>query len=101
MESGYIYHVTSAAAWEKAQTDGAYTADSLATQGFIHCSTQDQVAGVLDRYYKGQNNLVKLTIEKSKITSPLIFELATSINEVFPHIHGPINIDAVILVESI
>ncbi len=101
MESGYIYHITSAAAWEKAQTDGAYTADSLATQGFIHCSTQDQVAGVLDRYYKGQNNLVKLTIEKSKITSPLIFELATSINEVFPHIHGPINIDAVILVESI
>ena len=68
MESGYIYHITTAAAWEKAQTEGAYTADSLATEGFIHCSTQDQVAGVLDRYYKGQTNLVKLTIEKSKVT---------------------------------
>ena len=82
MESGYIYHITTAAAWEKAQTNGAYIADSLSTEGFIHCSTQDQVAGVLDRYYKGQTNLVKLTIEKFKVTSPLIFELATSINEV-------------------
>ena len=101
MESGYIYHITTAAAWEKAQTAGAYTSDSLATEGFIHCSTQDQVAGVLDRYYMGQNNLVKLTIEKSKVTSPLIFELATSINEVFPHIHGPINLSAVVKAESI
>ena len=101
MESGYIYHITTAAAWEKAQTTGAYITDSLSTEGFIHCSTQDQVAGVLDRYYKGKTNLVKLTIEKSKVTSPLIFELATSINEVFPHIHGPINLSAVIKAESI
>lgn len=95
MESSYIYHITTAAAWEKAQVEGVYTADSLAIEGFIHCSTSDQVAGVLDRYYKGQMGLVKLTIDKSKVTSPLIFELATSINEVFPHIHGPINLSAI------
>jgi uncharacterized protein (DUF952 family) len=101
MESSYIYHITTAAAWEKAQVEGAYTADSLATEGFIHCSSTDQVAGVLDRYYKGQTGLVKLTIDKSKVTSPLIFELATSINEVFPHIHGPINLSAIVNAESI
>ncbi len=101
MESSYIYHITTAAAWEKALLDGAYSADSLATEGFIHCSTTEQVAGVLGRYYKGQTNLVKLTIEKSKVTSPLIFELATSINEVFPHIHGPINLSAIVKVEYI
>jgi uncharacterized protein (DUF952 family) len=101
MESNCIYHITTAAAWEKAQLEGAYIADSLAIEGFIHCSTQDQVAGVLERYYKGQTNLVKLTIEKSKVTSPLIFELAGSINEVFPHIHGPIDLESVIFVESI
>ena len=67
MESSYIYHITTAAAWEKAQLEGTYRADSLAIEGFIHCSTQDQVAGVLDRYYKGQTNLVKLTIEKSGV----------------------------------
>ena len=101
MESSYIYHITTAAAWDKAQVEGAYTADSLAIEGFIHCSTADQVAGVLDRYYKGQTGLVKLTIDKSKVTSPLIFELATSINEVFPHIHGPINLSAIVHTESV
>jgi hypothetical protein len=35
MESSYIYHITTAAAWEKAQLEGAYIADSLATEGFI------------------------------------------------------------------
>ena len=101
MESNYIYHITTAAAWEKAQLEGAYIADSLAIEGFIHCSTKEQVPGVLDRYYKGQSNLVKLTIEKYKVTSPLIFELATSITEVVPHIHGPINLSAVVKAESI
>ena len=101
MESSYIYHITTTAAWEKAQIEGAYTTDSLVIEGFIHCSTTDQVAGVLDRYYKGQTNLVKLTIDKSKVTSPLIFELASSINEVFPHIHGPINLSAIVKVDSI
>ena len=101
MESNYIYHITTAAAWEKAQLEGAFIADSLAIEGFIHCSTKEQVPGVLDRYYKGQSNLVKLTIDKSKVSSPLIFELAGSINEVFPHIHGPIDLDSVISVESI
>jgi uncharacterized protein (DUF952 family) len=101
MESNYIYHITTTGAWEQALLEGAYTADSLAIEGFIHCSTADQVAGVLDRYYKGQTNLVKLTIDKSKVTSPLIFELATSINEVFPHIHGPINVSAVVKSEFI
>lgn len=101
MDSSFIYHITTAAAWAKAQEDGEYVAESLAIEGFIHCSAEAQVTGVLERYYKGQTNLVKLTIDKSKVAHPLIYELAGSINEVFPHIHGPINISAVVAVESI
>ena len=98
MESDYIYHVTTQQKWEEAQVNGAFISDSLAIEGFIHCSVEDQVAGVLDRYYKGQTGLVKLKIEKAKVERPLIFELAGSINEVFPHIHGPINLDAIVAV---
>lgn len=101
MESNYIYHITTAAQWELAQQKGQYEADSLATEGFIHCSTADQVAGVLERYYQGQTGLVKLKIEKALVERPLIFELATSINEVFPHIHGPINLNAVVAVTPV
>ena len=96
MESDYIYHVTTQQKWEEAQVKGEFIADSLAIEGFIHCSVEGQVAGVLDRYYKGQTGLVKLKIEKAKVERPLIFELAGSINEVFPHIHGPINLDAIV-----
>ncbi len=100
-QSEFIYHITTREQWEKAIELGAYEADSLSTEGFIHCSTEDQVAGVLSRYYKGQGGLVKLTIERSRVERPLIFELAGSINEVFPHIHGPLNLDAVVEVTPV
>lgn len=96
MESDYIYHVTTKQQWAEAQEKGQFDSDTLATEGFIHCSTEPQVAGVLERYYHGQTGLIKLKIEKSKVSRPLIFELAGSINEVFPHIHGALNLDAVV-----
>lgn len=96
MESDFIYHITTSEKWAQAQIKGQYESDTLATEGFIHCSTEPQVAGVLERYYKGRANLVKLKIEKSKVERPLVFELAGSINEVFPHIHGALNLDAVV-----
>jgi uncharacterized protein (DUF952 family) len=91
-----IYHVTTKAAWQQALADGFYSAPSLAIEGFIHNSTEAQVAGVLDRYYKNQTDLLLLHIDESKLTAPLKYELAPSVNEEFPHIFGPINIEAVV-----
>ena len=101
MESDYIYHVTTPEQWAEAKQLGHYDSDTLASEGFIHCSTEPQVAGVLDRYYKGRTGLIKLKIEKSKVERPLVFELAGSINEVFPHIHGALNLDAVVEVSEV
>lgn len=101
MESDFIYHITTKKQWEAAKAVGSYESDTLATEGFIHCSTEQQVPGVLERYYAGKTGLVKLKIEKTKIERPLIFELAGSINEVFPHIHGAINLDAVVAVTEL
>ncbi len=95
MESDYVYHITTREQWIEALKAGQYDSETLATEGFIHCSTEIQVAGVLERYYKGKTGLLKLKIEKSKVERPLVFELAGSINEVFPHIHGALNLDAV------
>jgi uncharacterized protein (DUF952 family) len=96
MESDYIYHITTKEQWAEARKIGHYDSETLATEGFIHCSTEPQVAGVLDRYYRGKSGLLKLKIEKNKVERPLVFELAGSINEVFPHIHGALNLDAVV-----
>jgi uncharacterized protein (DUF952 family) len=96
-----IYHITTRTAWEKALEKGAHEADSLSTEGFIHNSTLAQVPGVLERYYKGRTDLVLLHIDETMLQAPLKYELAPSVNEMFPHIFGPINIEAVVKTELI
>ncbi|MBV9987217.1 MAG: DUF952 domain-containing protein [Chitinophagaceae bacterium] len=101
MESDFIYHITTKERWADALQKGQYEADTLATEGYMHCSTADQVDGVLERYYKDHTGLLKLKIQRDKVERPLVFELAGSINEVFPHIHGALNLDAVVEVVEI
>ena len=96
-----IYHVTTKEAWKSAQQNGYYEAPSLKTEGFIHCSEAAQVPGVLERYYSGKKDLVKLVLDTGKLTAPLKYELAPSVNEKFPHIYGRINLDAVVGTEEI
>lgn len=96
-----IYHITTKEEWQNAIEQNFYEAASLATEGFIHCSTEQQVAGVLLRYFKGKTNLVKLTINTAKLTAKLQFDFSPSVNEMFPHIYGAINSDAVTAVDDI
>jgi uncharacterized protein (DUF952 family) len=91
-----IYHVTTLAAWNGAKEKGSYEDPSLAKEGFIHASESQQVEGVLQRYFAGKTNLVKLTIDTDKLTSQLVYEWSPSVQDQFPHIYGPINLDAII-----
>ena len=96
MESEYIYHVTTQKEWEQAKINGEYKPAGYDQEGFIHCSIDRQVEGVLNRFYKGQTGLIKLKIEKVKVSRPVLFELAVDLDEVFPHIYGPLNLDSVV-----
>jgi uncharacterized protein (DUF952 family) len=90
-----IYHVTIASEWKAAKEKGFYEHPSLKTEGFIHCSQDHQVAGVLERYFEGQTDLVKLVIDTDKLTCKFVFDWSPSTQDTFPHIYGTINIDAV------
>lgn len=94
-----IYHVTTSAAWQSAKEKGHYEHISLETEGFIHNCSREQLPGVLDRYYKDQQDLLLLHIDENLLEAELKYELAPSVNEEFPHIFGPINMDAVVEVE--
>ena len=96
-----IYHITTKQEWNSAKERGFVIAPSLDTEGFIHCCEAQQVRGVLERYYRGKKDILKLTIDTEKLTSELKYELAPSIRENFPHIYGPINLDAIISVEEV
>lgn len=97
----YIYHITTLEAWEKAQELGAYSAPSLDSEGFIHCSKKEQVEGVLQRFYAGQTGLILLNIDPELVGAPLIYEMATDLQEMFPHIYGKIPLKAVINITSL
>lgn len=92
-----IYHITSNAAWMAARAAGSYTADSLPTQGFIHFSTRDQVLHVANTLFHGQPGLVLLAVDPARLGAPLRYEEAHP-GEYFPHLYGPLNLDAVIAV---
>ena len=96
-----IYHVTTNAAWQLAKENGRYEHISLEKEGFIHNCSRAQLAGVLDRYYKDGKDLLLLHIDETLLEAELKYELAASVNETFPHIFGPINIDAVVNTEPI
>lgn len=96
-----IYHVVDTTLWLKALELGYYEAASVQTEGFMHASQQQQVKGVLDRYYAGKTDLLLLHIDESRLTAPLKYELAPSVNEEFPHLYGRLNLDAVIKTEAL
>ena len=98
---GLIYHITTREAWAKASETGSYTSPSLKEEGFIHCSELSQVEDIRSRFYAGVQDLVLLTIDTEKLTSQLIFEWSPSVQNTFPHIYGPINLDAVVDVASV
>jgi uncharacterized protein (DUF952 family) len=88
-----VFHLVAPEVWEKAPADG-YRADSLATEGFIHCSYARQVADVANRFYADAPALLVLTLDPGRLTSPLRDEPAAG--DQFPHVYGPINREAVV-----
>jgi uncharacterized protein (DUF952 family) len=97
----YIYHIATSQEWNNALQTGSYEATSLKEEGFIHCSQQEQLAFVVERYFALKTDLVKLTIDPAKLKSRLIYEWSPSLAQTFPHIYGPINTDAVVKSETI
>jgi len=93
---GLIYHITTKEAWVNAIETGSYVAPSLKEEGFIHCSELSQVEDIKSRFYAGVQDIVLLTIDTEKLTSQLIFEWSPSVQNTFPHVYGPINVDAVV-----
>lgn len=93
-----ILHITPKTAWETAVKRGRYLPDSFHKEGFIHCSTVEQVLGPANRLYVGQTGLVLLCIADDKVQAPIVYEDTHGQGEKFPHIYGPLNVNAVLRV---
>jgi len=91
-----ILRITPRDTWEQAVAEGEYRSDDLATEGFIHCLTPEQLPYVYGKFYKGQAGLVVLRIDPERLNCPLIWENPHEKWKLFPHIYGPLNLDAVV-----
>jgi uncharacterized protein (DUF952 family) len=98
-----IFHITDTDTWNDSQLRGEHTGSTrgvdLAVEGYIHCSTAEQWPGVVDRYYADASDLVLLHVDEQLLTSPLVYEQLPGAPEPFPHVYGPINVDAVVTAE--
>ncbi|HEY0699097.1 MAG TPA: DUF952 domain-containing protein [Micromonospora sp.] len=96
-----IFHIAEVADWQAAQAAGDYRVSTrgrtLADEGFIHAARREQVLGVAEAFYADAGPLLLLTIDPARLSSPVRDdEVAPGI--VFPHVYGPIELDAVVAV---
>ena len=91
-----IFHITTVAAWEPALADGSYRPEAFPIDGFIHCSTSDQVIQVANIRFRGQSGLVLLAIDADKVMPDIVYENLEGGQQLFPHIYGGLNVDAVV-----
>lgn len=89
-----ILHITQRQQWEEAKLASAYRGDTLHTEGFIHCSTPLQVISVANRFFPNRKGLVLLCIDCDRVQAKIKYE-GLETEELFPHIYGALNTDAV------
>ena len=83
-----IYHIISREQWDRAEEKGFYAPDSLAKNGFIHCSSKKQVISTANRRFGDRQDLLLLTINPKNIEAKVIYEDLKGKGEKHPHIYG-------------
>src|SRR6266403_1651678 len=91
-----IFHITKRTSWDEARASGAYRPEMFPVEGFIHCSTRKQVIAVANARFHGQNGLILLSIDTDKASAGIVYENLEGGQQLFPHIYGALNTDAVI-----
>ena len=89
-----IFHLVAQEDWARAEILGVYCAPSLASEGFIHFSTGQQLLRSAERFYSGRDDMIAIMVREDRLTAPLRFEFAHG--ESFPHLYGALNLDAVL-----
>jgi uncharacterized protein (DUF952 family) len=99
-----ILHICGRGEWPP-PADGLYRPESLAGEGFVHCSDFGTTHLSANRFFAGRDDLVLLVIDPARLTVPVRWEPPADGDDpagrpLFPHVHGPIPRDAVVAVHA-
>lgn len=93
-----IFHFISESDFSLYRTEGYLRVPSLESQGFIHCSLEDQVIPVANSIAPGKSDMILLEIDEEKVLPKILYENLENGERLFPHIYGPLNTDAIIAI---
>jgi uncharacterized protein (DUF952 family) len=94
MTAAPIFHLATPEEWATAQATGSIAPASLATGGFVHCSTEIQLDDTIQRHFVGTDELVLLRLRADELRDALRWEESRP-GEAFPHVYRAIALDEV------
>jgi uncharacterized protein (DUF952 family) len=98
-----LVHLCSSDEWSSARSRGELRPESLASVGFIHLSTPEQVHLPANRLFRGRDDLVLLHIDPNRLDAPIHWEPGVPTDPeamLFPHLYGALPVGAVMNVTS-
>lgn len=84
-----LFHLTTPAAWEAAQQAGELVPEGFSQEGFVHCSTLDQLSGTIGRHFPGAEALILLELDPDAVAPDLRWEESRP-GEAYPHLYRPL-----------
>ena len=92
-----ILHLITEQDWESARDARQWRPGSLAEEGFIHCSAdEEQAMRVVARLYPDRTDMLVLEVDTDKLNYSVVSEPSRS-GEIYPHIYGPLEMSAVVV----
>lgn len=91
-----IFHITTAADADRLMADGTLEPPSLAAEGFVHCSTEEQVVATTERWFAPDAELVLLEFDPERLGDAELRWPEVYPGQRFPHVHGPLRAEAVV-----
>jgi uncharacterized protein (DUF952 family) len=90
-----IYHIAKLEDFALSMSRGSYFPGHFLQDGFIHCSTKNQVLTVANTWFLDSTNLVLLEIDDQMLHADVKFENLEGGKELYPHIYGEILLSAI------
>jgi uncharacterized protein (DUF952 family) len=101
MPDRIVYKVMSAAEALQMQRHGVFHGSRAdIADGYIHLSCSSQLAETLDKHFAGVDGLMLVAVDLSRLDDTVRWEPSRG-GQLFPHIYGPLPIEAVVSVAAL
>ncbi len=92
-----IYHIASPEDAAVLRAASMLAPPSLAAEGFVHCSTAEQVVATTARYFPPDAELVLIELDPAAVGAEISWPEVYP-GQRFPHLHGPMPATAVVAI---